>query len=361
MATSFQTDAGGLWAEQAAGAALDYTLDWAESLDSGDTIAASDWAVDPGLLASQKSYTDDLTTVWLSGGLGGKSYAVTNSITTSTGRRDSKTFRLFVREGAGLGLNTPSVFGSLAAAVADLRRNRLSSVSRTWLGGVELSDEYLLSKLISAEHYVERRLRTFLTPREIVPHVTSQEERDALTDAGNIVEDDPGYDFDVLKFRTDAWGLIELRHRPIIEIHSIKFAYPSQTTPMFDVPKDWMRVDKKYGKIQFVPVYSTFGPNFSGWLMSMFAGGRSIPLAVQVRYRAGLQDATTRWPDLLNIISRLAVLDIINDQFLPTGGSSSVDGLSQTLNWNVNEHKDLIDSRLTTMAQGLQGIRLGIA
>lgn len=70
-----------------ADAVLDYTVDWEDWLeDIADTISASDWIVASGITEDSDSNTTTTATVWLSGGVEGSSYRVTNRITTVGGR-----------------------------------------------------------------------------------------------------------------------------------------------------------------------------------------------------------------------------------------------------------------------------------
>lgn len=72
---------------------LDYSFDWGTAWLGSDSIADSDWALDPdtdGELAIAESPTpsfdDETTTVWLEGGVAGERYLLTNSIETAAGR-----------------------------------------------------------------------------------------------------------------------------------------------------------------------------------------------------------------------------------------------------------------------------------
>lgn len=75
----------------------DYGWDWSNWLVS-DTIAQSTWTADPGLTIGTAAYASTFTstksTVWLSGGVAGQSYKVTNQITTSStpARKDERSF-----------------------------------------------------------------------------------------------------------------------------------------------------------------------------------------------------------------------------------------------------------------------------
>lgn len=360
MTASFQTDGAGLRAEQNAGDELDYTLDWAESLEGGDEITESEWTSDPGISVGRKSHTASTATCWLSGGIADRWYRVTNTIVTETSRRESRSFRVFVR-GADVGAGVRSVFPDLAAAVATMRRDKLLGVQQTYLAGQPVSDEYLLAKLLAAEAAVERQLRVFLTPVEILPSGATQEERAAFDADGVRWIEEPGYDHERGQQTTDAWGALSLRQRPVIAIHGIRFAFPSVQDKLLDIPDNWIRLDKKYGRLQLVPVQSAsyFGAA-SGLILTSMSTGMTLPGALQIRYRAGLQNVARDYPDLLNLITKTAVLDLIDDLFLASGGSTSVDGLSQSFTFSSDTHRQAIDQKLDRLRQSILGIRLAV-
>lgn len=78
-------------------AVLDYSIDWTRWL-AGDQIATSQWQVPVGLTMITDTATTTKTTVWLSGGVAGQSYTVTNRITTTGGRTEDRSFTLSVEE-----------------------------------------------------------------------------------------------------------------------------------------------------------------------------------------------------------------------------------------------------------------------
>lgn len=82
---------------------LDYELDWSEWLN-GDTIINSAWEVSTGLTVEQTpapSNTTTSTRAFISGGADKQKYTVTNTITTQAGRKESKSFVLFVTAKGG--------------------------------------------------------------------------------------------------------------------------------------------------------------------------------------------------------------------------------------------------------------------
>lgn len=65
---------------------LDYRLNWASVLPSGDTIVSSTWTVPTGLTGHSQAFSTTTTTIWLSGGTVNVNYTLTNVVTTAAGR-----------------------------------------------------------------------------------------------------------------------------------------------------------------------------------------------------------------------------------------------------------------------------------
>ena len=76
---------------------LDYQFDW-ELWLNGDEIDTSVWVVPAGLTEDSKANTTTTTTVWLSAGVLGQRYEVTNRITTVGGRTEDRLFIVRIRE-----------------------------------------------------------------------------------------------------------------------------------------------------------------------------------------------------------------------------------------------------------------------
>ena len=73
---------------------LDYTVNWADRLLSGETISTSTWIVASGITEDSDSQTSDATTIWLSGGSAGTTYDILNRIVTSDSRTYEQAFRI---------------------------------------------------------------------------------------------------------------------------------------------------------------------------------------------------------------------------------------------------------------------------
>lgn len=80
-------------------AKLDFGWNWAGWLYAGDTIVSSEWTItgpDTALMKSAPWSDTRETGVWLTGGILGGKYQVTNHIVTAQGREDDRTLRIEV-------------------------------------------------------------------------------------------------------------------------------------------------------------------------------------------------------------------------------------------------------------------------
>jgi hypothetical protein len=81
-------------------ATLDYGFDWSDWLteSDADTISSSTWEVSPtgSLTIDSEDNTSTTTKVWLSGGIIGTKYTVTNRIVTNGGRTDDRSHKITV-------------------------------------------------------------------------------------------------------------------------------------------------------------------------------------------------------------------------------------------------------------------------
>jgi hypothetical protein len=85
-------------------ATLDYGVTWTDWLEPGETIVSSSWDVPEGLTIVDEYVTPEgVAVVWLSGGLDGERYTLTNAITTDstpTQRHELRQLALWVSAAA---------------------------------------------------------------------------------------------------------------------------------------------------------------------------------------------------------------------------------------------------------------------
>lgn len=251
-----------------------------------------------------------------------------------------------------------ALFPDKAAAITKMRRDRLVLATQTHFSGVELEDDYIWEKLLAAEGEVSRTLRVKLQPTIFFPEQPTQEQIDALN--GMPWELDEGYDYDPAMYTADRWGFFQTHSSPLIEVKDIRFAYPARGNNVFDIPEDWLQLDRKYGHVRIVPLSTTAMAQLTPMLMQLVAVGRIIPNMVRITYVAGLKNAAAEYPELVDAVKKLAVLKIIEDGFLPQSGSISGDGLSQSMSVDMGKYEDSIDRILTGGAGSNGGLRAAI-
>lgn len=251
-------------------------------------------------------------------------------------------------------------------AVDRLRQDSLMMAARGALPSVVVTDDYIWSKILAAESEIAHELRVPLAPTTFFPEQPTESEITALAGADWGI--DPGYDYSPEAFGyNDKWGMLKMRNKPLISVSRVRFAYPGGSGSHYDLPLDWLRMDKKHGTVQFVPSSTAFVAPLNAFVMQAIGNGRTIPLAIQVTYVAGLSNVAVDYPELLDVVMKKASLKIIEDAFLPQSGSISADGLSQSMSNDMEKHHDTIDRVLNGgkganggLMAAIHGIRLGV-
>lgn len=228
--------------------------------------------------------------------------------------------------------------------VNELRADRLLILAQTILPGITFGDDYLWEKVIASENETAFDLRVPLVPTQFFGTDPTPQQL-ALVPSGMPVAIDPAQDYEPDFFQGEKWGFMVLRNKPVISVQKVTFVYPAPTTGFFDFPQDWLRIDKKYAQIRFVPASSTFVAPLNAFLLQALGGGRTIPFAFDVTYQAGI-NARRDYPQLIDVIKRRAVLKVIEDGFIPSSGSISADGLSQSMSVDMEKYRDTINTTL---------------
>lgn len=69
---------------------IDYGIDWSNWLTDGETIVTSSWPDLGDLVSVSESNTATATAIFISGGVLGATYTLTNRITTNQGRTEDR-------------------------------------------------------------------------------------------------------------------------------------------------------------------------------------------------------------------------------------------------------------------------------
>jgi len=369
MATEIQVTKDALWVEKDKDATTQYTFKLDDFMPPADQLASAVWTVLPAgvVLSTNASFTGKAVTVSLSGGVAAAWYSATCSWASQGGLVDQFTLRVFIAEDRELvaPLGT-ALFPNRFTAVKKLRTDRLMLAATASMPTVTLSDDYLWDKLRSAESEIGHALRVPLGPTTFFPFAPTADQITAL--AGGAWGIDPGYDYEPQAFGYgEKWGMLKMRNKPLQSVSLVRFAYPGGSGSSYDLPLDWLRMDKKAGTIQFVPSSTAFVAPLNSFVMQAIGNGRTIPLAVQITYVAGLANAAADYPELLDVVMKKAALKILEDTFLPQSGSISADGLSQSMSTDMEKHHETIDRILNGgkgsnggLMTAIHGIRLGV-
>ena len=138
---------------------------------------------------------------------------------------------------------------------------------------------------------------------------------------------------------------------------SMQFVYPQPYSGVFSVPTDWIRTDKKYGHIRLVPGTQAFAAPLSAWVMQVMGAGRTVPQMIQLRYTAGLRNAAQQYPELVDLVQRMAALRILQAQFVGASSSISADGLSESRSLDLDKFQGDIDQHLERLRQVIHGVQ----
>lgn len=251
-----------------------------------------------------------------------------------------------------------TLFADKAAIVTEMRTERLQSAAQSYWPGVTLGDDYIYTKVLSAEADLEHSLRAFFEPVEVLPEGTPQSEKDALDAANKRWVDEAAYDYEPDLFHGDRWGFIPLRHAPVVSVTSAGFVYPGIDQTLYSFPVAWLRIDKKPGHLRIVPTGTITTLPLNAYIMQALGGRRTVPHLIRIRYTAGLANATRDYPDLIDLIKKVATLKIIQDQYVGQSESLSIDGISQSMSVDIPKFKENIDVIKDALHDQIHGIRV---
>lgn len=361
----FASDSGG-YAQQDVSARLDYAEDWSEfmALAPGDTIASSVWtSVPDGLVFDGQAIdnSDFFCSSFISGGVAGTIYRVQNNIVTVGGRKDVRTFYMAIADvSAGSALPLQTALFDRFSSVADFKASSLSFLDQSFPID-KLTDDVVWENLVAAEKDASHELRVFFQPTKVIPDSAAQSEIDALVAAGTPFYQEDDYDFDPGHWSSEAWGYMVLRQSPVISIESVSVSYPSPTQKILTVPPEWLQLDYKYGHLRFVPAGTMMGLGpFTSFLFTFMSSGRLLPGAMQLRYTAGLKNAKADYPDLVNLVKRMATMRLLKNALLPTSSSISADGLSESQSFDLVKLQEGIDKDLANLQDVIKGVRMTV-
>lgn len=75
---------------------LDFSIDLSNLLQTTEIISSSSWSVPSGITAVTNTFTDEITTIWLSGGTLNTIYELVNTVVTNSNPTRTFINRLYI-------------------------------------------------------------------------------------------------------------------------------------------------------------------------------------------------------------------------------------------------------------------------
>lgn len=245
--------------------------------------------------------------------------------------------------------NTSALFPDRDLALTSFRAD-MALGGAGYFPPAALTDDLLWGKLLAAEAEAERLLNVFFSAVEVIPDNAPQSEIDALDAAGTRYVQEAAFDFEQAMFLPNEFGMLQLGHRPVQAVHSVIIKIPSPFLASLVVPNDWIRLTKKYGAVRFYPT-STASVSVLGSMGIGFMSGGTYPNVIEIRYISGLKNAAglvsssaaAIWPDLIEVVKKMAILNMLNASFPSSSESISADGLSQSKSVDTDKWQGIVD------------------
>ena len=215
-------------------------------------------------------------------------------------------------------------------------------------------DAMLTKSIQEAQGVFESETFTFLTQRKVLTYPPEPDANGNLPVLGTDYDAaDSGYDYMKVDWH-ETFGSLKLKHRPVVSVEALKLRYGQLGTPSIalNFPDQWKIIDYRLGLVHIIPIIGV-GAYAAATLAILTVAGanlantNTLPNVIAVDYTAGFLpkdfDAETDDPLIaspfedvrpylacVRYIAAAKVLRKLNRTLTMTGGSISIDGLSQS-------------------------------
>lgn len=190
---------------------------------------------------------------------------------------------------------------------------------RSALTKQELPDSVISDAIVKAVSEIEHTLQLFISP------VTIKKE------AHNYAWNEFYY----------AFGYLQLKHRPILEVQKLEVSIPSATDVenLVEWPTQWLKIYNDHGTLQLVPLTGS-----GSLLVTQVSSGITFPIRLfnadnfpqfwRVTYRVGFEDGQlpAMLGELIELIAAIKILGMVGPVAFPYNSYSiNMDGLGQAV------------------------------
>lgn len=236
----------------------------------------------------------------------------------------------------------------------------IDELINTYLFGIDLVDQkgnpfpksLIVSYINSAVAYAESLFDITLTPIEVKGEHHDYERNDYLN-----------------------WGYLQLWRKPVREITAVRLMYG--TRPSFEIPLDWLKIDRNSGKVQMFPASGTVSSliiSGTGAIYGLHNMWSYAPQMWEIDYKAGMEkgEMPAHLRELIYKKAVIGILQVWGDLILGAGIASqsvSIDGLSQSIGTTQSamyggasarceEYRNDIQALIPVIRQQYAGIRM---
>jgi hypothetical protein len=218
----------------------------------------------------------------------------------------------------------------------DVRRQWCFGLPLATEDGTPMTDEDIISFMNGAIARMERELGVFLKPTIIA----CNGEMRGLEPGVDFDIEEPPYDYDYKQWFN--YGFLQLRHRPVIELHEFKLVLPNnQIIFDFMTKPEWLKTNPRSGQVRIVPyagdptIFSLAGSSLSGYPFLTGLIQTNVPQMIFASYVAGFELGQIP-SDIVTAVGKMAAIDILGvagDAVMVgiAGMSTSIDGLSESV------------------------------
>ena len=203
-----------------------------------------------------------------------------------------------------------------------------------------LPPEYIAGQIRASEDWLEHRLGTFLGIKRVASAPVERGLDESTYDVAI-----PALNYPADLWTDERWGYIKTDYRPVWDVTAFFFAFPGNFYEIYNAVR-WVQIDRKFGVVNIVPTDgAAVLATFNAWVMSVLAGGRSLPRSLFMDYTAGLDPSQLRsqHADLMEVLKLHTFMGMVGTlATLRSNGvqscSVSVDGLSQSESFMAGQY-----------------------
>ena len=233
----------------------------------------------------------------------------------------------------------------------DIRNKFLKGIDLTDEFGEQMDDQCIQQFIDVAINTIERELRIDIRKRIVISDPQLGEIYDVAEDPYDYYADD------YLK-----WGWLKLFRKPVISVERLEYVFPTQESPMLDIPPEWVKLKKAHGQVNIIPQAGTIsqvvvGRNAGYFLPALTAGlYQNVPSLIHIDYTSGFDTIPADLWNAIGKVTSIEILSIMSDAIAQgiSNQSISADGLNLSFSRTAGPNALLFQARIENYNKWLE-------